>query len=213
MKAIRTIFHGPRRRYPTAGSGFTLLELLTVLAIIALLAAVLVPATSAARVAVKRARTKVLFSQWTAAVELFRQEYGYYPVIADRAGKVDSARLVAALTGRGLDGAPVGGSEGLAGNLRRAVFYTLAESELNASRTALIDAFGNSDLACYCDEDGDGRITAAECDPCAVTSASTGLSWRPEASALDLAGGVRAGVIFYSAGSGERASDLVLSWK
>ncbi len=60
-------------------SAFTLMELLAVVAIIGILAAILVPTLSAARTAASKARTRTQFSQWAAAFENFRQEYGSYP--------------------------------------------------------------------------------------------------------------------------------------
>src|SRR5471030_2679442 len=60
---------------------FTLLELLTVIALIGILAALLFPGIHAARIAADRARTRVQFNQWAAALEGFRSEYGYYPVL------------------------------------------------------------------------------------------------------------------------------------
>ncbi len=65
-----------RRSRPSA---FTLIELLAVVAIIGILAAIFVPTLSSARTASKKARTRTQFSQWAAAFENFRQEYGSYP--------------------------------------------------------------------------------------------------------------------------------------
>src|SRR5256885_14932336 len=58
---------------------FTLIELLSVIAIIGILAAILIPTTGTAQVAAKKAKTRSQFAQWGAAIEAFRQEYGYYP--------------------------------------------------------------------------------------------------------------------------------------
>lgn len=63
----------------TGGAAFTLIELLAVVAIIGILAAILVPTISYARTAANKARTRSQFSQWAAAFEGFRQEYGSYP--------------------------------------------------------------------------------------------------------------------------------------
>ncbi len=75
------------RRQPSASSvqrasgarAFTLIELLAVVAIIGILASILVPTLGSARNASNKARTRTQFSQWAAAFENFRQEYGSYP--------------------------------------------------------------------------------------------------------------------------------------
>ena len=63
----------------TREAAFTLVELLAVIAVIGILAAILVPTLSYARTAANKARTRTQFSQWAAAFESFRQEYGSYP--------------------------------------------------------------------------------------------------------------------------------------
>jgi len=60
-------------------AAFTLIELLTVIAILGILAAILVPTVSGARNSAYRAKTRAQFSQWSSAFEGFRQEYGNYP--------------------------------------------------------------------------------------------------------------------------------------
>src|SRR5688572_32855944 len=60
-------------------AAFTLVEMLTVIAIIGILAAILIPTTSSARTSARKAKTRGQFAQWSAAIEAFRQEYGYYP--------------------------------------------------------------------------------------------------------------------------------------
>src|SRR5690606_10964768 len=67
---------------------FTLLELLTVVAVIALLAALFFPAVNSARRAAQVARTKVQFAQWATAIAAFRAEYGSYPEL-DPSGLVN----------------------------------------------------------------------------------------------------------------------------
>ena len=101
----------------------------------------------------------------------------------------------------------------LAGNLHRTRFHTLGERELDESHTALVDGFGSSDIAVLIDRDGDGRITAADGAIHSVAAANRQATFQPTPEDLDLVKGVRAGVIFYSAGRGETDTDLVLSWK
>lgn len=200
--------------------GFTLIELLTVIAIIAVLAGILIPTVSSVRVSAKRAETKVRFSQWASAMEQFRQEYGYYPAIdgGGTANKVNPARFAGALTGRKLDGVTfVSNTDAdLAGNKRMIAFYALSERELNSTRTALVDAFGNTDFAVYYDKDGDGRITVADAAPGSPVSVvgESGVV-QPTTTEMNLAAtaGVRSSIIFYSAGRGTNQDDLVYSWK
>jgi prepilin-type N-terminal cleavage/methylation domain-containing protein len=205
MKPVNSLAGTARRL------GFTLIELLTVIAIIGILSAILIPAAVSARVAARNAATKVLFAKWTLAVEHYRQEYGFYPRIADDTGRLDPARFSAALTGRTLDGSVIENVTELEGNTRAIAFCAFSEGELDDARRHLVDAFGNDDIAVLIDRDANGLITAADGETRAVTSARTGLSVKPEEGLL--VPGVRRGVIFYSAGNGRDEMDIVYSWK
>ncbi len=194
--------------------GFTLVELLAVMAIVGLLASILIPSAASVRVSAKRAKTKVQFSQWVSAMEQFRQEYGFYPAIdGGSGGKVDAAVFAGALTGKTFDGSAPATAAHLAGNERFITFYAVTEGELNETRTALADAFGNSDIAVLYDRNGDGWITAADGMAPAVTGIDRVARLTPDSRDLNLSTGVRAGVIFYSAGRGVGPGDLVFSWK
>lgn len=61
---------------------FTLIELLTVVAIIGILAAIIVPTAGGARKSANKAKVRAQFSAWTSAFEAFRQEYGSYPQLS-----------------------------------------------------------------------------------------------------------------------------------
>lgn len=208
-------------------AGFTLIELLTVIAIIGILAAIIIPTTGAVRTAAKKADTKSRFGQWAQAMTLFKQEYGYFPPInrtdydSARANTVTAAAFAAALTGRELDGEafpPTADKEDLFGNKKRMPFYTLAEGDLNAAKTAIVDAFGNSSIAVIYDRNADGRITEADLDsgttPPTVIGDGGGYSTAltPD-TGITATEGPRTSVIFYSAGKGAGASDIVYSWK
>ena len=194
--------------------GFTLVELLTVIAIIGTLAAILIPATMSVRNSAKRAKTKVQFGQWAGAMHLFRQEYGYYPQIdGGSGGKVVPAYFAGALTGRTLDGTTAPAVIHLSGNSRRVTFYSISEDELNETRDALVDAFGNTEIGVIYDKNGDDRLGLEDGTVVAVAAAGGGPSYLPSDTDLNLVTGLRAGVIFYSAGKGTTQADLVFSLK
>jgi prepilin-type N-terminal cleavage/methylation domain-containing protein len=195
---------------------FTLIELLTVIAIIGILAGILIPTVGAVKKSANKSKTKVQFSQWASAVELFKQEYGYYPDIATD-NKLDPTKFFAALTGKDYAGAAV---TDLNGNKRKLSFYSAADSELvkNATTGAvtneIMDAFGNSQIAVYIDTDLDGIVipVADKLNVGNSVEGSTANANSPTASDFP-SSGVRAGAVFYSAGNGSSANDYVLSWK
>jgi prepilin-type N-terminal cleavage/methylation domain-containing protein len=200
--------------------GFTLVELLTVVAIIGILAAILIPTVNGARNSARRADTKVKFTQWAAAMEQFRQEYGYLPQIAAPDGRLDTSGFLGALTARSSSGDALSGSA-LNGNAKAIAFYRLSESEIvrdgdGAATDEIVDGFGNSDIVVLIDIDGDGAIRGAELQRTSVRSGNSqsgyGAAIVPDAG-LFPSDGVRASVAFYSAGVGRTASELVLSWR
>lgn len=214
----------PRRGTPVRrrlGDGaFTLIELLTVIAIIGVLSAILIPTVSSARVSAKRAKTKVLFSQWAAAMEQFRQEYGYYPRVTDGNHLLTPTQFLAALTARDYRGTSLPLAS-LNGNTRAISFYTPGDAELlkDASGAALnevTDVFGNSDIVILFDVDGNGVISGSELARAAVRRGNSvdGFGAGVTPSLADIpADGIRASIAIYSAGRGDSDADLIFSWK
>lgn len=219
-------------------NAFTLIELLTVIAIIAILAGILIPTASGARNAANRARTRVQFGQWAMAVEAFRQEYGCYPEF-DGTGKVNGGADASEsevhpfhdlLSGRRRDGSalPASGSASSspeAQNFRRIPFLAFTEDDLfpgaydDASHRGLIhDGFENTDIAVLVDRNMDGVINEVDYPvlPRVSPPGNSGLQLSPAGQDFSggPGGGVRAGVLFYSAPpQAADASQLVLSWK
>ena len=238
-------------------AAFTLIELLTVIAIIGILAAILIPTTSSARVAANKAKVRSQFGQWATAIEAFRQEYGYYPIF-DTTNKVNGGASTTAsalnrfhdvLVGTRRDGTalPVvragvqpNPPPPEAQNTRRIRFITFSSSELvsaadvssglntNAQLNFVRDAFNNTDIAVLVDRNLDGRVVlgggAAQDSIASLPTVSppdnTALRISPSTTgttadfASGTTGGVRAGVIFYSAPpKASSNADLIMSWK
>lgn len=206
---------------PIAVAGFTLVELLTVIAVLAILAAILVPVVGRAREAAVRAQVRTQFARWTTAIEAFRAEYGYYPNFAtattapipDACGVNDVPGLfVQTLSGRAGDGSAMDSPRALAANPRRVGFLVFGVEELDADSASLVcDAFGNTEIVLLVDRDGDGIIRVPATIPTVASTANgSALALPPEAFP---AAGIRAPVAFYSAGAGRNAEDIVCSWR
>ena len=140
----------PRRR------AFTLIELLTVIAVIGILASILIPTVGAAKKAANKAKTKAQFVGWANALQNFKSTYGYYPDIFNN-GQLNlsnsSEDFIEALSGRDSSG----NVSNEHGNRRAAGFYSFAEGEFQMaddgtiSDTQLADAFNNPNIIIYVD--------------------------------------------------------------
>ncbi|MFM9080103.1 MAG: type II secretion system protein, partial [Opitutaceae bacterium] len=175
-------------RFARRSAGLTLIELLTVVAILGILAAIIVPTTASARIAAKKAKTRGQFAQWSTAIEAFRQEYGYYPTFESTGAGMNKVngntiggtnlaavhRFYETLVGSRRDGAALPTTTTgtppppQAQNPRRIQFITFTESDivpvattdsaLTAKRGLIRDAFDNTDIAVLVDRNLDGAI-------------------------------------------------------
>lgn len=209
---------------------FSLLELLAVIAVIGILASLIFPSISGARKSANRAKTKVQFNQWAAAIESFRSEYGYYPAF-DSSNLVNGGATTVIsgdhlfhdiLAGKKRDGSALTtGSTTAAGsqNRKRIPFYSFSDSDLTPTDAAfpnlLRDAFDNLSIAVLVDRNLDGKIDASDVNgsfPNVV--AADGSSIHPTTTDIPTTG-VRAGVIFYAPDPNATSSDprFIFSWK
>lgn len=169
-------------------SAFTLIELLTVIAIIGILLAILIPTTGSARLAAKKAKTRGQFAQWGAAIESYRQEYGGYPTFETSGAGLNKVngntvggtnltavhRFYETLVGTRRDGSALTGAATgsptppLGQNTRRIQFITFTEADmvpttsadptLTTKRGLIRDSFDNTDIAVLMDKNLDGAV-------------------------------------------------------
>jgi prepilin-type N-terminal cleavage/methylation domain-containing protein len=209
---------------------FTLLELLSVIALIGILAALLFPGLSAARKSANKAKTRVQFNQWSSAMEGFRTEYGFYPalhgsgLVNPPGQNVDPSSLHLfhdVLAAKRRDGSALppctSGTDPQypeAQNRKLIGFCSFSDSDLTGADSPapnlFCDAFGNTEIAVLVDKNLDGLINTA--DYGSTLPAVNGL--RPSAEDFP-ANGVRAGVIFYAPVPGATADspEFIFSWK
>jgi len=211
--------------------GFSLLELLAVIAVIGILAALIFPSIGAARKSANRAKTKVQFAQWAAAIESFRSEYGYYPAF-------HSSHLVNGgatttlngehlfhdiLAGRKRDGSELAaGSAPATQNRKRIPFYSFGEGEFTDANAVyphfLRDAFENLSIAVLVDRNLDGRIDNSDYPSYPMVALPDGTTARPSSGGNDTdipATGLRTGVVLYCAAPNATANDpqFIFTWK
>ena len=208
---------------PRSRAGFTLIELLTVIAIIGILTAILLPTISSGRQSANKAKTRVQFTQWAAAIEAFRTEYGYYPVFDDSnlvnggAGSEPGALhpFHDLLSGRRRDGTALPPYSAAnprspeAQNRKRLAFYAFTGADFSSGKL-LQDAFGNTQIAVLVDRNLDGSITSA--DYPGGWPAVGGMS--PGAADLPAAG-LHTGVAFYAPAPGATSAipGFIVSWQ
>ena len=206
---LRSIGEGGRRSRAGRGAGFSLLEVLSVLGVIAVLGGIALPASRTALEFARSVRTQAQFAQWTAALELHRAEYGEFPEISE-GGLLDSERFATALTGLDSLGREVT-DDRLNGNVRRRRFMTLVPGdwlrlEAPTARAVVVDAFGNSDIGVLYDRDGDGWIRDAERVMPSLRPGNARDGFGPTVDLLGAraleADGLRARIVFVSVGAG-----------
>ena len=148
--------------------GFTLVELLMVLAIVGLLASILIPTAGSIRESALKTICKAQLSQYVNAIVQFKSQYGYYPFARGNKDYVInlsdpdvSKEFIEIMSGRDAqNGKPISAG----GNRKRIAFHDFSESEFFIleddlySLTQLADRFNNTNILIMIDGDGDGFI-------------------------------------------------------
>ena len=148
--------------------GFTLVELLMVLAVVGLLASILIPTAGSIRESALKTICKAQLSQYVNAIVQFKSQFGYYPFargdkdyVIDLSDPEVSREFIEIMSGRD---AQTGKPESVGGNRKRIAFHDFSENELNIpeddlySLTQLADRFNNTNIFIMIDGDGDGFI-------------------------------------------------------
>lgn len=150
---------------------FTLIELLTVIAVIAILSGILIPVTGGVIKQARIAASKAQLWQYVTAIESFKTEYNYYPQVYDNDGLIDltevarSEDFIESLSGKDHSTpASYGDPISNGGNYRKIEFHSFSQSEFfvksdgTISPNELADSFNSKQIYMLVDVDGDGRI-------------------------------------------------------
>lgn len=160
--------------------GFTLVELLIVIAIIGVLAAMLTPMISSANKKALATTSKVLFTGMASALERYNDEYGYFPVFLGDENRTrtnlndekNAESLIKALTGKDAEGKKLSETDRRDFNRKSRNFFSFKPHDIiNKDGTwKIVDSFGNPNIYICVDTDSDGFIKTG------LPSISDGLS-------------------------------------
>jgi len=136
---------------------FSLLELIAVLAVIAILSVVAMGVMDGVRERSFCAQTEAELVALRGALQLYRMEFGGYPVVVAGDGESSASALFEALQGRtDPDGIPVEGMR---------PFVDAGEFELDDSGSYFVDAWGNALYYAYSEQWIHGQYFLISCGP------------------------------------------------
>ena len=180
---------------PPRNKAFTIIELITVIAIGAVLMSMVLPLAQGARRQYLIADTKARFHRYTLAIEQFRAEYGAYPTLDGNPLTVASSPIdvnafaecfVELMTGNAVGGGAMSNTTAEGQNTKALSFLHFNNNELTAEGK-LQDSFGQTNIQLFYDTDGNGFLD--------------GLS------------NVRGSVGWRSNGNGNGGGEIITSWQ
>jgi type II secretory pathway pseudopilin PulG len=145
---------------------FTIIELITVIAVGAILMAMIIPLATGARKQYAIVQTKAQFHRYTLAMEQFKAEYGQYPQLGSSPIAINATpgRFVELMTGKNLTGGAMDDPIAAAQNPKGIMFLQFAANELMPDGE-IQDGFGQTNWQLYIDTDGDGFLNGTTGNP------------------------------------------------
>ena len=202
---------------------FTLIELLTVIAIIGILASMIVGVVQVVKKQAKITSTKQMYQGWATALDQYKTTYGAYPYIGgdkdktngdrfiDLSTKATATEFIKALSGKtpifdSKPGAALAPDEARKYNRMGKEFCSFGSDALEVSDAGaytglLKDAFGNTRIRVYIDADGNGIINPVPGDLAAVKDAGV------------VNNSIAAKVIIYTLKADGAEYEDILSWQ
>lgn len=198
-----------------ASAGFSLIELLAVIAIIGVLAALLVPAVGTIQTRARQSQSRALFTQLATACVHYKADFGYYPLFGQAKGTTDTVIRFEEAAGdvyRTLTGFDPLTGESILGGSRRSLnakgrsYFSFSESDLQGEY--VVDAFGNRDIVLVVDSDYNNQLQSAVINGAEPATHIDGLP--EDAFQPELTENLRQPVALFSAGAG--AGREVTTW-
>lgn len=155
--------------------GFTLIEILVVIAIIGLLAMIFVPVVGSARKSLTSTKSKARFNEWVTAVKQYKMTYGFYPTLGQNTTSgsdthfnlgdgSNSEAFVKSLSGRDPEtGDKITGSDRIKFNRKATSFCEFGSEDFTQADGSveygvLVDGFGNPNIHLVMDTTGNSRV-------------------------------------------------------